>query len=558
MEQSQNDHNGPLRSQAGPSQPILAIPNLNQGIETGSMLAWVCWDEFVNLESPYTVRWMEKCNDAHIAALRIAMRSTLSQAVASREHNIEPGSPQTGHLMSALLMAAMSKLAAMRTSAPSVKEKADDTVTRLMRGLFGNLLTIAGSGVRPLSMVWQLFGLSPQYDIPTTDVDWMWYETVVALYPYTGWPLEQFHENLEKLLDKAIVRVVTKNENLAEIKQNRTADMIRACKLRNIQLEHSRTIITIFMRMLTEENIDVAAVATRLLEHLPRKLEGQTQGYTRMISYLDRLAGGGQRRAKEDLVAASIYTRRSATFAALKAQVSDACQTKDWVGVKQSCQALLDKRSEIATLWGMAPESLVVQNIKAYQGLLDADFGDSVDAETKLKSYELTRQALGDAEKSRVPWQIGKEGEFGAKMEPLDEAFVDEILTGTTPDTPVTEDAAKAAPETATDLVTREATDLASQFLEFTSVLRPGFINAMQKTLSAEDVCGLLKVPATTMRVFIKALNPNFVWEDLGENFRVVILGLLNNRSNRAESRPAKGLLELEGSRKALTDGLET
>ena len=36
---------------------------------TGSMLAWVCWDEFVNLENPYSVRWMEKCNEGHIAAL---------------------------------------------------------------------------------------------------------------------------------------------------------------------------------------------------------------------------------------------------------------------------------------------------------------------------------------------------------------------------------------------------------------------------------------------------------------------------------------------------------
>jgi hypothetical protein len=64
--------------------------------------------------------------------------------------------------MSALLMAAMSKLAAMRTTAPVRTKTAEDTVTKLMRGLFGNLLTTAGSGVRPMSMVWQLFGLDPK------------------------------------------------------------------------------------------------------------------------------------------------------------------------------------------------------------------------------------------------------------------------------------------------------------------------------------------------------------------------------------------------------------
>ncbi|KAM0544194.1 hypothetical protein ACHAPJ_011945 [Fusarium lateritium] len=178
MQQSQTQHHGPLKSQDGPSHPTLALPYLSQGRGSGSMLAWVCWDEFVNLKSPYTVRWMEKCNESHIAALRIMMRDTLSRAVASREFNFHSGNPEIGHLMSSLLMASMSKLAGMRTTAPVVLDTAEDTVTRLMRGLFGNLMTIAGSGVRPLSMVWQLFGLNPQYDIPVTDADWGYSVTV--------------------------------------------------------------------------------------------------------------------------------------------------------------------------------------------------------------------------------------------------------------------------------------------------------------------------------------------------------------------------------------------
>jgi hypothetical protein len=79
----------------------------------------------------------------------------------------------------------------------------------------------------------------------------------------------------------------------------------------------------------------------------------------------------------------------------------------------------------------------------------------------------------------------------------------------------------------------------------------------MQKNLSAEDVCGIIKVPVPAMRVFIKALNPEFVWENLGENLKGVILGLLKERSNRAESRPVKKLLELEleSGRKLLIGG---
>jgi hypothetical protein len=516
------------------------------------MLAWVCWDEFVNLESPYGVRWMEKCNEAHIAALRIIVRDTLSNAVASREHDIQPGSPEIGQLMSALLMAAMRKLAAMRTTQPVVVDKAEDTVTRLMRGLFGNLLTIAGSGVRPLSMVWQLFGQNPQFDLPTSDAEWIWYENVVALYPYTGWPLKWFHENLEKLLDKAIVRVVTKAESVADIKASRSAEMIKYCKLRNIQLDHSRTIITIFMRMLTTDGVDIAAIASRLLEQLPRTLEKQTQSYTKMITYLEHLADGGQRRVNDDLVAAGTYTKRSAAFSELKTKVSEACEIYDPTKIKECCQALLDKHAEIASLWHVKPESLLVQNIKVYKGLLDADFRDNISQAAKSKNLEWTRQVLGDAERRRVPWQVGKDGQYGNNIEPLDEGFLHEILTGEKPQSLVVIGSDDNPASGTTDMVEHGRED---EFLQYKSSLQPSFIKTMQKDLSAENVCEILKIPVTAMRVFIRALNPEFVWEDLGQNFKLVILKLLKDRSSRLESHPTKKLLGLKSEERLQIEG---
>ncbi|KAJ5382182.1 hypothetical protein N7517_000093 [Penicillium concentricum] len=540
IEQSQANHDGPLRCGNGLSHPILALPYLSQGLGTGSMLAWVCWDEFVNLESPYTVRWMEKCNEAHIAALRIIMRSTLSQAVSAREYNIQPSSPETGQLMSALLMAAMSKLAAMKTTAPVVSQKAGDTVTRLMRGLFGNLLTIAGSGVRPQSMVWQLFGLNSSYDLPKTDVGWNWYETVVALYPYTGWPLEQFYENLEKLLDKAVVRVVTKNERTAWVSGREK--MIRFSKLRNIQLHHSRTIITVFMRMLTMEESKVAPIATRLLKQLPRELKRQSEGYTIMIRYLEHLSNGGQRRYNDDLVAATIYATRSAAFGPLKREASKACKSKEWAKMKDACQAIIDKRVELGSLWHVNPNALKVHNLKLYKALLNADFGDDIDEDTKTNNLKLSKNVFGDAEKERIPWQVGKKGEFGDEIEPLDKVLLDEILFGPkSGSVPVVEVAKRLGNETTAMIETK-----ADEFTQFESAMESSFISEMRKNISAENVCRILDIPATTMRVFSKALNPQFVWDDLGKNFKVTILGLLENRSNRAESRPAKKLLELK------------
>ncbi|KAL4865324.1 hypothetical protein BDV12DRAFT_150773 [Aspergillus spectabilis] len=551
IEQSQSHHNGPLQSQAGPSHPILALPYLSQESGTGSMLAWVCWDEFVNLKSPYTVRWMEKCNEAHIAALRIIMRSTLSQAVASREHDMQSNSPETGQLMSALLMAAMSKLAAMRTTTPVESKEAEDTVTRLMRGLFGNLLTIAGSGVRPLSMVWQLFGLNSQNDLPKTDVEWIWYETVVALYPYTGWSRKQFYENLERLLDKAIIHVVTKNENIAEVRLSRTAEMIKFCKLRNIQLNHSRTIITVFMRMLTtgDTDFDIAAVAARLLEQLPHKLKKQSSGYTKMIQYLEHLAESGQRRFKDDLVAASIYTARSAAFGELKTQVSEACKSHDWTKVKSLCQEIMEKHAAVASLWHIKPEMLKIQNKKVYDDLLKADFGDTIDAATQSKNLELCKQVLGDAEISRVPWQVGKNGQFGESIEPLDEVFLHEMLTGEKKAQSLNA-VIDSGPEMTALIETKTKPE--DEFERFRPWLHSSFITTMRENLSPEDVCRIINISASAMRVFVKALNPDFVWEDLGKNFKGTILGLLNSRSNREESCPTGRLLELGSYKKKL------
>ncbi|KLO92148.1 Uncharacterized protein LW93_7777 [Fusarium fujikuroi] len=534
MEQSQSQHAGPLVSQAGPNHPILALPYLSQQRGVGSMLAWVCWDEFVNLKSPYSIRWMEKCNESHIAALRIMMRDTLSQAVASREYNFEAGSPEIGHLMSSLLMAAMSKLAAMRTSAPVVLDTAEDTVTRLMRGLFGNLMTIAGSGVRPLSMVWQLFGLNPQYDVPTTDADWVWYENVVELYPYTGWPLNTFNGNLLKLLDKIIVRVITKNENVAEIKQSKAYDMVQYCKLRNIQLEHCRTIITVFERMLTTDGMDIAAIAGRLQENVPSELEKQTKGYTRMMRYLGHLARGGARRPTDDLVYGNVYTKRSAAFKDLKIAVALACQDKDWDAAKENCQAVIDLHTEIAAKWQIQPDQLKVQNIHYYRELLDADVSEDAEQEVKNRTRKIVGRIMDDAEKRRIPWQVGNDAAKN-NIEPLDEQLLEQVLTGTRPEAET-----KAVVQVVKEEIVEE-----ESFSTYRSSLAPAFVSTMEKALSAEDVCAITKIPESAMRVFIKALNPEFEWDDLAQQFKIVILSLLRERSGRVESRPAARMLRL-------------
>jgi hypothetical protein len=81
------------------------------------------------------------------------------------------------------------------------------------------------------------------------------------------------------------------------------------------------------MQMLTVADVDiaaVAAVAARLLEHIPRELEKSSCDYSKTIRYFEHLANGGERRNKDDLILVNIYTSRSAAFAELKLKVSEA------------------------------------------------------------------------------------------------------------------------------------------------------------------------------------------------------------------------------------------
>jgi hypothetical protein len=186
--------------------------------------------------------------------------------------------------------------------------------------------------------------------------------------------------------------------------------------------------------------------------------------------------------------------------------------------------------------------------MKAYKDLLEAEFGDDAAFGTKAAHHEITRRILSDAELKQIPWQVGKRGQFVGSIEPLDEAFVHEILTGERLDVKTSTETA-AAEEDALQVEANEPDDA---FSAFKSSLQASFISAMQKELTAEQACAMLKVPVPAMVVFAKALNPEFGWHELGGRFKLVMMALLRNRSMRLESRPIRALLLMEGDRKRI------
>ncbi|KAH3334322.1 hypothetical protein KXW81_005044 [Aspergillus fumigatus] len=265
--------------------------------------------------------------------------------------------------------------------------------------------------------------------------------------------------------------------------------------------------------------------------------------------YLNHLAGGGERCVHDDLTAANVYTSCSAAFAELKKQVCEACKRSDWPRMKEACQEIMTKHIEIATLWRVKPELLKIQNMKLYKALLAADF-DSLDQNTQAKNLQLTRYVFSDAETKCVLWQVGKKGQFGDSIEPLDEVFLHEIMTG--------EKSELAPPATVNEFSGEEKKamiEMEDEFAKFESSLRAEIIETMRKDLSAEEVCDIINVPVSTMRVFVRALNPEFIWEDLAVNFKGIILELVKDRSNRAESWPVRRLLWIKVGKNLQIEG---
>src|SRR4051812_23794388 len=97
------------------------------------------------------------------------------------------------------------------------------------------------------------------------------------------------------------------------LRASRAEWMIKYCKLRSIQLEHSRTTADIFICML-DSNMDRKAVVTRLLAALLSRLAKQSKSYLKMIEYLEYIASTGLRREVDDIIVAGVYLKRSAIF----------------------------------------------------------------------------------------------------------------------------------------------------------------------------------------------------------------------------------------------------
>jgi len=413
FEMCQKYHSGPLCPEK--HKVSVAFPKgLSTDGDYGSALAWTCFDEFLDLKTPYHVSWMEETNASHIATLRILQRATIANAVDSRQYNISPSNPELGFFLLHALSDLMLRLTSLRSAPPAVGD-ASDTTTRMIRGLFGHLMTICASGTNPLSMAWQMASKSQSIDIPEEKTWWL-YSRIIKLFPYTAWPQNQFKSNICAIIARTVRRKIADKAtepiraNLAKIESDKLTERT---KFANERLSYLEVIVECVRRLFAERESsqlldESKAIAERLIEVIP-KLEVKGQGHERIMRAVERIAidGDVDKHLNEHtrIMAANIQIKRSNLFASTKTQLYDACvdTAKSHTDRKAALHAMVETLDAFAKTWSLDPSKLHIQNKATI-----TEIKNHVAAKDTTIPGKLIGRLKGDADRRRRPWSVGK------------------------------------------------------------------------------------------------------------------------------------------------------
>ncbi|KAF3940945.1 hypothetical protein ABW19_dt0205444 [Dactylella cylindrospora] len=437
---SQDNHNGPLAMNKG--ELALGFPYGLSSDRSGSAFAFACFDQFINIKHPYSQFWIDLCNLHHVSMFRILQRNTVSSAIQSREFQIPPASKDLGFLLAYSLTDVMKSLAATRSGIPKEAKFGEDvdTTTKMMRGLFGYLMTTLAAGVQPMSMAWQLLSRTQSMEVPPKDEFWL-YTRIIELFPYTAWPQAQFRKNVRllvaRLLRKQIADPVTKplRDSMQQMKQDEIKEYIRK---RNIQLKWSEVALDILSKLIVGGESDaekVKGIAERMVGLVPEEefddKKGQ-RGLTRVMRAFQKLAESGDvSKIDEDtrLVAGNTYAKRSAALKELKGKLAEAAE-EGKEAAKKAYDELQKERQVTAAKFRV--ESVKLQNHKNIEKIMEK-FEKGED----IKKGEIMSWLKSDAEIYREPWLVGKPQE----PEPSKMHLVHYIMTA---DTTIQEDSTKS------------------------------------------------------------------------------------------------------------------
>ncbi|KAF3151011.1 hypothetical protein TWF594_008227 [Orbilia oligospora] len=409
---SQDGHVGPLARNKG--ELALSFPYGVSKNESGSAFAFACFDQFINIKHPYSQFWVELCNLHHVSMFRILQRGTVTSAIQSREFQIPPASKDLGFLLAYALTDAMKSLAATRSGIPKEAKFGEevDTTTKMMRGLFGYLMTMLAAGVQPMSMAWQMLSKTTTLEAPPKEEFWL-YARIIELFPYTAWPQAQFKKNVRllvaRLLRKQVTDPVTKllRESMNEMKQDEIRDRIAK---RNVVLKWSEVALDILSKLLLGDfkgkDEVVKGIADRMVALVPKEEYSRRRGkrgLDRVIRAFKRLKETGDI-TKVDIetrkAAAQLYAKRAASLKELKGKLWEAAESGSTEAEKVYHQ-LQEKAQEIARRFNV--EKVEIQNRKNITTILE-----KLNAGEELEKRTILSLLKCDAEIYRDPWMVGK------------------------------------------------------------------------------------------------------------------------------------------------------
>ncbi|KAI8820251.1 uncharacterized protein EV422DRAFT_532163 [Fimicolochytrium jonesii] len=405
-------HKGPLASaKAGDDTICMAIPQSgpsHEGDGHHSALLWACFDEFVNLKDPSEMYWPQACMEGHIAKLRILTRSTIVGATAAKSLNIHPGNRDIGFFMIIALLHLMYDYATSRKG--DIPTDFSGPYCQVMRGLFGQLLSIAASGSgKPLSMVWQLVLKNPKLELPPSDEIFM-YTAMCDLLPHTGWPLDSFRKNVKLLLVRTLRERITDpvTEPMRKaVTAMKMAEANESLETRNAQLQFLQIAVEVVRHLQkskssTDDRVvkeKVRTVALRMLEKQPADIE-KTRGFGIVIDYLRTIAKyGGTTETHHKHVAeacANMYAKRSARYKKAKNAVLTSGKKGNDSGVVEVIGKMEGEKERISETWGVDIANVKIQNWDPYVSIKAAGSA-SKDNLDKVSS---------DAERIRIPWRV--------------------------------------------------------------------------------------------------------------------------------------------------------
>lgn len=328
------------------SKDCVAIPA--QQHSPISSLPFVLLDRHVRCEDPGMLHWPEECNIEQVAMWRIMTRGTISGATSCRDFHISPASKHLGFFIAEVIVSTMESIVSGISTKPSKVDNWNDTNCQILRGLFGQLLSLFGSGVQPLSTLFQFVKPNPSIDSKLTDGEIVLLARIVKVFEYTCWSSTNLKKNVKALVVRYLKRKITDpvtevmRKDLTAFEHAKQIDYVekRNEELKwldiatEILLSHVKKPGDINKKSTLEEIERVKAVsknnkelASRLLELYPT--DGNHKEGTLMVrDFFVKMSNGKAswkgKYSQVVQVALNIFTKRSACFKDIKAEMLSA------------------------------------------------------------------------------------------------------------------------------------------------------------------------------------------------------------------------------------------